>query len=652
MKQWAGAGIAGLGWGLAVSLADGLPLLWQGTPWPHLGERLLALAYLAAIYGVIGTLLGGILAALCSIVVRLFRRRTSSPIPCVIGTLGAGTLAAAWGHRIQPGQLGWVLIGILSTAAGLGVGWLAARVVRHGSTPTGSETRPGRGRRALPVAIASLFLLALLAVASSAIVHSVQGRQPAQAAVVGQATGQSNIVLITASGIRADHLGAYGYDPAVSPNLDALAARGVRFEQAIAPGSWSRPSTAALLTSLYPSALGYHRDATGVLSPAPDSMRTTVAEALQTAGYHTGAILASVWLNADGFAQGFDTFDAARDQEPSDRAPMRGRMLGWLLGCTKDTATCRLYLQGRKLVMGTGLAADQGDEAINTRAAHFLDQHAGEPFFLWINYDDALPPYNQAEPFKPIAENPSASSVDLLASLGYWELGDPFTARETLLPLDAAGLTSLYDGEVQRVDGLVGALLAMLDERGLADRTVVVVASDHGQELGDHGGYTYGHTLYDEVVHVPLIVAGPGVTAVGQAVDTPVSLIDLAPTLAEMAGTVLSGEAQGISLVPALQGQAIDERPVFSEALYRVPFNQQAIQSGGYKLIYRESDGQVELYDLQADPAESHDLAAERPDVADALRNDLQQWKSQMQELELTGLPHSTSHDANADKLW
>jgi arylsulfatase A-like enzyme len=202
------------------------------------------------------------------------------------------------------------------------------------------------------------------------------------------------------------------------------------------------------------------------------------------------------------------------------------------------------------------------------------------------------------------------------------------------------------------VDGLVGAFLAMLDERGLTGRTVVVMASDHGQELGDHGGYTYGHTLYDEVVRVPLIVAGPGVTAADQAVDTPVSLIDLAPTLAEMAGTALSGEAQGFSLVPALQGQAVDGRPVFSEALYRVPFNQQAIRSGGYKLIDHESDGQVELYDLQADPAESHDLAAERPGVADALQNDLQQWKSQMLELELTGLPHSASHDADAGKLW
>jgi arylsulfatase A-like enzyme len=653
MKQRVGAGlIAGLGWGLAVSLADGLPLLWQGTPWPHLGQRLLALAYLAAIYGVIGALLGTILAALGFIIVRLFRRRASSPIPYVIGTLGAGTLAAVWGQRIQPEPLGWVLIAILSAATGLGVGWLAARVVRHGSTATGSETHPGLGLRALPVAIASLFLLALLAVASSAIVHSVQGRQPAQAAVAGQAMGPPNIVLITASGIRADHLGVYGYEPAVSPNLDALAARGVRFEQAIAPGSWSRPSTAALLTSLYPGALGYHRDATGVLSPAPDSMRTTLAEALQATGYHTGAILASVWFNADGFAQGFDTFDAARDQAPYDRTPMRGRMLGWLLGCGKDTTACRLYLQGRDSVMGAGLMADQGDEAINTRAARFLDQHAGEPFFLWINYDDALPPYSEVEPLKPIAEDPLGNSVGLLARLDYWALGAPFTARETLLPLDAAGLTSLYDGEVQHVDGLVGALLVMLDEHGLTDRTVVVVASDHGQELGDHGGYTYGHTLYDEVVRVPIIVAGPGVAAVGQAVDTPVSLIDLAPTLAEMAGTVLSGEAQGISLVPALQGQALDERPVFSEALYRVPFDQQAIRSGGYKLIYRESDVQVELYDLQADPAESHDLAAERPDVADALRNDLQQWKSQMQELERTGLPHSTSHDADADKLW
>jgi arylsulfatase A-like enzyme len=648
MKRSVGVGLAAglVGWGLAVALVDGLPLLWQGAPWPHLGERLLALAYMAVIYGVILALLGGILAALMWIVARFLPARAADPWPVLFGALAAGTLTLALGQRIRPGLPGWGLILILAATCGLGVGWLVSRL-RRTSSP------PGRCGRAVPVAIASLFLLALAVVLSSAGASALRVGRPAPAAAAGQpAAGQPNIVLITAGGLRADHLGAYGYDAAISPNLDALAARGVRFGQAIAPGSWGRPSLAALLTSLYPGALGYQRDSGGVHSPAPDSMRTTLAEALHAAGYRTGAILASPWLAAAGFAQGYDTFDAARGEEPFDEGPMRRRMLGYLLGCPRDSAACRLFLQGRSRVVGTRLAPDPGGEAINARAARFLDRRDGQPFFLWVHYDDALPPYNRAEPFRPIAEDPSASSVDRLKSLGYWELGDPFTKREGLLPLDTAGLTALYDGEVQRVDRLAGELLAMLDARGLAVRTIVVLASDHGQELDDHGGYTYGHTLYDEIVRVPLIVAGPGVTAAGRAVDTPVSLIDLAPTLAALAGAALPAEAEGLSLVPALQGQAIDERPVFSEALYRVPLNQQAIRSGGYKLIVRQGDGQVELYDLRADPAERHNLAAERPGVADALRGELERWQARMHDLAQTGLPHSTSTDATADTLW
>jgi arylsulfatase A-like enzyme len=122
--------------------------------------------------------------------------------------------------------------------------------------------------------------------------------------------------------------------------------------------------------------------------------------------------------------------------------------------------------------------------------------------------------------------------------------------------------------------------------------------------------------------------------------------------LSELAGTALPVEAQGISLVPALQGQIMDERPVYSEALYRVPFNQHAIRSGGYKLIYREADSQMELYDLLSDPGERHNLAEDRPDLASALRDELGRWQSEMRDLELNGLPHSASNDATATKLW
>jgi len=651
--------VAGLAWGLVVACVDGLGLLLQGTPWPHLGERLLGLSYLASLYGLLGALLGVLLAALWSVLARLIPALKQGQaaggrrmVIFVLAVLIAGTLAAALALRFEPKLAGWVLIALL-LASGLALGCLATRGYTKPVHLPGPETRPRLKRHLLSAAIALLFLLALVACASSAICRSARPHAIAREPALGQSEpDRPNILLVTASGLRAGHLGAYGYDPAVSPNLDALAARGVLFEQAVAPGSWGRPSTAALLTSLYPAALGYFRDAESLYAPAPDPQRTTLAESLRDAGYQTGAVLASPWLGAPGFAQGFAAFEAARPEEPFDPSPMRRRLLGRAIGCENDSAACRLYLGLRSLVLGTGLLVDQGDETVNARSIQFLDGLRDKPFFLWINYDDALPPYNMEEPFQPVPQDSSASSIDLLKSLGYWQLGDPFTARETLLPLDHAGLASLYNGEVRRVDRLLGEILSTLETRGLAEHTVVVVTSDHGQEFADHGAYTFGHSLYEEVVRVPLVIAGPAVTGAGNAIATPVSLVDVAPTLAELAGATLSGEAQGVSLVPSLVGQAVVEHPVYSQALYRVPFDAQAIRTGSSKLIYSESDGHVELYDLIADPGENHDLAAEMPELASRLRDQLLQWKSEMRDLALAVLTRTPVDDGTAGRLW
>lgn len=653
----------GLGWGLGVALLDGLPLLLQGALAPHLGSRLLALAYLAVLWGVLGALVGGGLGAAMA-------KRSSRPqglpetlgvwvgsgraaVPggqditgWVVGWLAALTGGMAWGQRAAPGLLGWVLIAVPAAVAGLATGRLAARVAR--SRVVGLPA----GRRAVRLAAVVLFVVALGAVLVTGLTRALPGNG-GRAATAGAGSPPS-IVLITAEGVRADHLGAYGYDPAISPNLDALAARGVRFEQAIAPGSWGRPSVAALLTSLYPTELGYSCGPEGLGDwPAPDSLRTTLAEALGVAGYRTGAFVASPWLNAPGLAQGFEAFEAARDQEPFDDAPMRGRMMARLLGCREGSAACRLYRQGRGLLFDARLIANQGGEALNERAARWLDRlgPGGEPFFLWVHYDDALPPYNLAAPFRPLPEDALASPEKRLKNLGYWELGNPFTAREELLPLDREGLTALYDGEVQRVDRLAGELLALLQERGPDGNTVVVFAAAHGQELFDHGGYTYGHTLYNEVTHAALIVAGPPVSSPGRVVTAAVSLLDVAPTLAEAAGTGLGGESEGQSLLPALRGETIEERPLFSEALYRVPLARYALWRGGYKLIYHDEEMSGELYDLRADPGERHDLAAELPDLAHEMVGAVQSWKTRMREQYLS-LPQSPPPPITTRELW
>ncbi len=445
---------------------------------------------------------------------------------------------------------------------------------------------------------------------------------------------QPNFVLITAGGVRPDHLGVFGYDPEISPNVDAVAWRGTRFEQAFAQASWSEPSLASLFTSLYPSELGIDCRPGLACTPHLDGARLTLAEALQGAGYATQAYLTDPWLSAElGFAQGFDGFEGVRDPQPFDLGALSSGTLGRLLGCGRQSAACRLLGQGHGLLFEAPIPVGWGGDLANARVGRFLDLHGDERFFVWVHYTEALPPYDLERPFRPLPKDDLASKANRLRSLGYWELGDPFTAREVLLPRDVEGLTALYDAEVHRVDRLVGGLNVLLEAHGLTDRTVVIFAATHGQEFMEHGGYTYGHSLYDEVLRVPLVIGGPGAGSPGQAVQTPVALLDLAPTILSMAGVPVPAGTEGRSLVPALRGEALAERPVYSESLYRVPYELKAVHAGGHKLIYRLDDGSYELYDLALDPLEQRDISSDGGQIGEALRGELLDWVERMRQV-------------------
>jgi arylsulfatase A-like enzyme len=619
--------LIGLAWGLLAALLEGLPLLFQGAAAPYLDSRLLALAYLLTIYGLLGAIAGGILGSVTLILGRVTRRRLSRP--ALAGTFSALFAAALsllfWVQRFNPARVvSWLAVLLLAVALGLAVGWLLNGAARGGAL----SWKPFSGF------VLGAFALAVVAVVGVACFRAFLRDRPLFNPPVTEAMAtpeQPNILLITAGGLRPDHLGAYGYDiagePEISPNIDALAARGVRFDRALAQAPWTEPSLASLFTSLYPSELGITCRAAISCQPHLDEQRLTLTEVLKAAGYHTRAYVTDPWLvPALGFAQGFDYFETVRSGEPFDEGPMRSRTLGRLLGCRRNSAACRLFLKGHKLLFDASIPQGWGGDRVNAKVTHFLELHGEERFFLWVHYTEALPPYDLEPPFRPLPEGPLANGEPRLKSLGYWELGDPYTVREELYPLDDQGLTALYDGEVHRVDRLVGSLSGLLEGYGLTDRTVVVFASDHGQELAEHGGYTYGHSLYDEVLRVPLIVTEPGVSVPGAAIDTPVALLDLAPTLAQIAGTSLPSEAEGSSLVSSLRGEVLEGKPILSESLYRVPYELKALRQGDYKLIYNVDAGDFELYHLGLDPAEEQNIIQEESQVAKAMATVLFDW--------------------------
>ncbi len=643
--------LTGLAWGLLAAALEGLPLLLSGPAGPYLGSRLLALAYLVVVYGLFGAIAGGLVGAVALILMRVSRRSLSrAALAAACSGLFASAMALLfWAHRFDPTGIKWLVVVVLAATGGLTVAWLLNRAARGRAVPW----------KLFRSVVMGAFLLAVIAVVGVAGFRAFLRDRPlfnpptTEAAATPQ---QPNILLVTAGGLRPDHLGTYGYsvagDPEISPNIDALAARGVRFDQAIAQASWTVPSLASLLTSLYPGELGIHCWAAISCQPHLDEQRFTLAEALHSAGYHTRAYVTNPWLTPElGFAQGFDHFEIARADAPFDAGPMRNRTLGRLLGCGRDSAACRLFLEGHELLFEAPIPYDWGGDRVNARVTRFLELHRGERFFLWIHYTEALPPYSLEPPFRPLPEGPFANPERRLKRLGYWALGDPYMAREELLPLDDQGLTALYDGEVHRVDRLVGSLTGLLDGFGLTDRTVVVFTSDHGQELAEHGGYTYGHSLYDEVLRVPLIVAGSGVDTPGAAIDTPVALLDLAPTLTGMAGIPSLSEAEGHSLIPSLQGKPLEERPVFAESLYRVPRELKAIRQGDYKLIHDAYGGSFELYDLSLDPTEQQNLVEQQPRVVQVMKEALFDWMAHTARM-AQELPRAAPPAEVEDAVW
>ncbi len=370
----------------------------------------------------------------------------------------------------------------------------------------------------------------------------------------------AGILVITLDTTRADHLGCYGDASAVTPNLDALAKEGVRFDQAMAAVPVTLPSHSTMFTGLYPPTHGVRYN--GMFRLGETSV--TLAERLREAGFTTGAVPAAYAVSAkSGLAQGFDTY---RDlySEPG--------------AATLSVDAIRSAEDVVKLGLETIHAAGP------------------KPFFVWLHFYD--PHYPYVPPF-------------------------PYSSRFRDHP---------YDGEIAYVDAQLGALFAALKNDGLWDRIVVVVAGDHGEGLYQHGERLHSQLAYESTLRVPLLIKAPG-AATGTVVREPVTLADVSPTVLELAGLPVPSGLDGISLRQALRNGKAPIRPIYFESLAgSLAFGWSPIEGvrrGKWKVI-RGKD--PELYDLDADPHETNNLAGvDAPTAADLtalLDADLSRWKA------------------------
>lgn len=394
-----------------------------------------------------------------------------------------------------------------------------------------------------------------------------------------------NVVLVVSDTLRADALSCYG-GSARTPNLCALAERGTLFENAYSAAPWTLPSIVSLFTGAPPSAFSDRPiGEPAAVYHVPDG-ETLLSEALAERGYTLRFDVENrVTLRANVF-QGFEPLPDPRPVHDIEdpRAVRMERVLEFLSSPPRPFFLVRW----------------------------FLDPHA--PY---------APPPSRLAPLERLAEG-LPHPLSFYASLGQKQAANRLDDHApSFSPDEIRLLRALYDAEVEWMDDLVGRMIDMMVLRGLLQRSIVVFTSDHGESFGEHGMFLHGHSLSEELLRVPLIVTGPGIQA-GQRVTQLVSLADLVPTLRELLGvpTPPDGDPRA-SFAPLLRGgAAADERVVYAGSAKQAQRGVDALVAGTSKLVALP-DGRFVLYDLAADPGETRDLAAERPDEVAALRERL-----------------------------
>ncbi len=374
----------------------------------------------------------------------------------------------------------------------------------------------------------------------------------------------ANVLLVTVDTLRADYLSCYGKKTVSTPNIDSMAARGVLFTQAVVQIPLTTPSHASILTGTYPQVHKIRDIGAFVL----DSNVLTLASVSSQAGLETGAVVGSAVLNRQfGLSKGFNFyFDDMKEEEASGRLP--------------------------------GMVAEIRGEMVTQHAIEWLDERKrqgigvtpGKNFLLWVHYYDPHFPY------------------------------DPPGAYRSKYAKD------LYGGEVAYTDEQIGRLLDWLRDEHLLDRTLVLLLSDHGESLGEHGEYTHGVFLYESTVHIPLIVAGPGIPK-GQVVTQQVRSIDVMPTITDYLGLSPGNQVQGTSLMPAIvERKRVRTNYSYMETLYpktHLGWSElRGTRTDEWKLIVSPKP---ELYRMTDDSNETRNVVTQYPADSDRLQK--QVWE-------------------------
>ncbi|HEV8699846.1 MAG TPA: sulfatase [Candidatus Polarisedimenticolia bacterium] len=383
------------------------------------------------------------------------------------------------------------------------------------------------------------------------------------------------VILVSLDTLRADRLGVLGNTRGLTPNLDALARDGTGFDRAESAAPWTLPSHASLFTSLLP----YDHGARWDHRPLRPGV-ATLAEHFREAGYRTASFNGGGYVSAAlGLGQGFELYEEHDE------------------------------------------VREAGPERIAAASLEWVRSVGDDPFFLFIHTYEVHTPYAHHDRADP------GDAGRLARTFEFKDVAAVQGGRLTLTAGERRYVTGLYDSDVAFADRVIGGLLETLRKDGILDRAILVVLSDHGEDLWDHSDLRspgHGHSLYEELLRVPLFFRAPGLVRAGALIRTPVSLLDVAPTLLALTGLSPDPDHQGRSLERTLRdGLEPTEVPIHAESIEYGP-GRFALRQGDLKVILTPMPDQVnagvgfpvepvEIFDLRADPREEHALSVSIP---------------------------------------
>ncbi len=415
-----------------------------------------------------------------------------------------------------------------------------------------------------------------------------------------------NVLLIVVDTLRADRVSAYGYTRSTTPQLDALAARGVLASDVTAQASWTLPSMVSMLQGRYVTS---YRDVFFEDSP-------TLAEYFQAAGYHTLGIVGNGLLSSkSGFDRGFDHYEARSKKIGQGGRTLPAREAAELIGDAAQPLTAALT------------PGPSGERTPLFAYLHLMDPHG--PYKAHPEWEAQLPLEQGADQWQwsTQRERYSATHPNVQVEPQVWRGMAEDMAR--------------YDQEIYTCDVYIGIVLDLLERQGALENTIVAVVSDHGEGLWDHQSppenlslsasprehffRAHGNLLYQEIIATPMILRGPGIPE-GHRIETPVENVDLFPTLLELCNLAPPDGLHGRSLVPAMFGRDSGREEVFSSVLQGRSVRTAA---DGLKLIVPSEYfplREIELFDIRTDPRELQNLAEGQPEVVARLHALIESW--------------------------